>query len=121
MNRIQKVQKHLKDNQTVYAVGTACLVVGGVVGMVAAGRVDRPLLAKQINILSHKPAQTVIQFVERSTPSRPVHLVGTQKYWDSVSAAARDMDLDRSLISKNVNGHISDVKGLIFELVDVAT
>ena len=120
MNRIQKIKQHLQNNQTVYVVGATCLAVGGVVGMVATGRVDGPLLAKQINILTHKPAQTVIQFVEHSTPSRPVHLVGTQKYWDSVSAAARDMGLDRSLISKNVNGHIPNVKGSIFELVDVA-
>lgn len=120
MNRIQKVKQHLKDNQTVYVVGTTCLMVGGVVGMVATGRVDAPLLAKQINILTHKPTQTVLTFVENSTPSKPVHLVGTQKYWDSIHAAARDTGLNRTAISKNVNGLVDNVKGFVFEAVEIA-
>jgi DNA-directed RNA polymerase specialized sigma54-like protein len=58
--------------------------------------------------------------VERSTASKPVHLVGTNLYFNSLSEAARETGLHLSMISRNINGHIPDVNGNVFELLEPA-
>lgn len=118
-----KVRQHIKEHKAAYITGGICLVVGAAGS--AAYFVSKPdiiQVARQINVFSPNSKQHVIQFIERSTPSKPIHLVGTQKYWDSISAAAKDTGVDRALISKNINGHLAEaVTDHVFELVDVAS
>lgn len=47
-----------------------------------------------------------------------MHLVGTNLYFNSISEAARETGHQASMISKNINGHIPDVKGDVFELLE---
>jgi hypothetical protein len=121
MNKhVERIKTHFKENKQVYAgiaigVGVSVVVT---VGAYALMRPDVQQIAKQINIFSPKPTQIVVQFVENSTPSKPVHLVGTHKYWNSISSAAKDTGFDRGHISKNVNGLISSVKNSVFEFAD---
>ena len=58
--------------------------------------------------------------VDRSTPSKPVHLVGTNLYFNSLSEASRETRHPLSTLSKHVNGVIPDVKGDVFELLEPA-
>ena len=121
---LEKAKEHLKKHKTAYLVvaGTvAGVVLGAVVTSVTRNSNLGPT-AKVSGIVNWKPFidQTVtITFEEKSTPSKPVHLVGTDQYYRSLSEAARQTGHSLSDISKNANGKISDIKGDIFELVNV--
>lgn len=112
-------KQHLEDNKKVYITGGVCLVVGVIAGAFAmATRPEMKVISDSYNLKINSPTTTTIEFLERSTPSKQVHQVGTKKYWDSIHETARDTGLNRALISRNVNGHIEHVNGDVFELVD---
>lgn len=116
---MNKFKEHIKRNKKVYITGGVCLVVGVLAGAVAmATRPEMKVISDSYNLKINSPTTTMIEFIERSTPSKQVHQVGTQKYWDSIHETARDTGHNRALVSRNVNGHIPDVKGDVFELVD---
>ena len=122
--RIQKVKQHLSDHKTVYIVGASCLVVG-VVGTILTTRtvtlIDGDLTMKIDQTgLRNSVVPTTINLIERSTPSIPVHLEGTNLYFSSLNEAARETGHSLSMISRNVNGHIDDVKGDVFKLLEPA-
>lgn len=113
-----KFVKHIRDHKSEYITGAICLTVGALGS--AALVMSRPYpvdttIQQAINGVSWKPV--MLQFVERSTPSKPIHKVGTKEYYESVHDAARLTGHDRSLISKNAHGQIPDVKGDRFEFV----
>ena len=117
MKKFNKVKTHLSENKKTYAgIG-----VGVVVGAAAATVIfyNKPEVAQKINqvAVGYKNNQVLVNFVERSTPSKPVHLKGTNLYFDSLSEAARKTGHSLSMISRNVNGHIPDIKGDVFELL----
>lgn len=125
---IDKVKNHIQKNKNYYIVGG---VVISVVSVGAAGYIlgvknsgDIIDLGKD-NVLTNvaiKPREfnnTVVQMIERSTASKPVHLVGTNLYFNSIREAARETGHQVAMISKCVNGHIADVKGDVFELIEV--
>lgn len=120
MSKIERIKNHVRENKKVYIVGASCLAVGAMGGgLYVATRPEVTQMVKMQNIgLTWKPKQEVIQFIERSTPSKPIHLKGTQQYFDSISSAARETGLDRSRISKQLAGLVDDVQGNVFELVD---
>lgn len=117
-----KIRKHLSKHKEAYIVGGVCLTAG-VVGTLIFKNGSVGL--KQANILSwgtkNEVNTTIVSFIERSTPSKPVHVVGTNLYFSSLSEAARKTGHSLSSISKNVNGHIPDVNGDIFELLELAS
>lgn len=124
MSKIESVKNHVRENKKVYIVGASCLAIGLVGGAVlvksggvsiAAGGDRNQIVAKAKTV-----NQVMIEMVERSTPSKPVHLVGTNLYFNSISEAARETGHTLSMVSQNVNGHISDVKGDVFELLELA-
>ena len=104
---------------------TGSAVAGVTLGalVTAVTRISEPgTTAKVSGVVNWKPFidQTVtITLEEKSTPSKPVHLVGTDQYYRSLSEAARQTGHSLSDISKNANGKIPDVKGDVFELVTV--
>lgn len=118
-----KVKTHFRENKKVYLAfaGGALLVY------VANGRRDVSvgMQANPKQILNWKPRAEVnqinIEMVERSTPSKPVHLKGTNLYFNSLSEAARETGHPLSTISKQINGHIPDVKGDVFEILESAS
>lgn len=90
---IDKVKAHVKEHKTVYLVSGA-LITGVVVGVAVA-----KIKSGSINITDtvveggdlfavtgskNTVNKTVIELVERSTPSKPVHLVGTNLYFNSI-------------------------------------
>jgi hypothetical protein len=121
-----KVVAHVGDNKELYIGMIAAAVAGGAAGYLVRGQVASLIPAevvtdnKIVNAVCWKPTSTIIEFVERSTPSKPVHLVGTQQYFDSLSDAARKTGHHLSRISQNVNGLIKDVNGDVFEFVQAA-
>lgn len=116
-DKLEKAKSHLKENKKLYIGLGIGAVAGGLAGSFAMLRTPEVQAVQKIIGPSWKPQQTIIQFVERSTPSRPLHRVGTKEYYDSVSDCARQTGLDRVMLSKHVNGYIPDVKGNVFEFV----
>ena len=122
--QMERIRQHVKEHKTTYLVASSMAVVtiGVGIGAYALGQknaagVEIVPTIKQIGF-GHKATQTIITFVERSNASKPVHLVGTNCYYDSIHEAARALGLDRSQVSKNVNGLIDQVKGYVFEFAE---
>ncbi len=121
--RIEKIRDHVSENKDRYIVGVCCTVVGGSV-MFVVGRSDTGAeIAQKIIQIGFKNEGTnnvVINLVERSTPSKPVHLVGTNLYFNSLSEAARKTGHHLSQLSKHINGHLPDLNGDVFEVLEKA-
>jgi hypothetical protein len=121
--KIEKVKTHFVENQKLY-IGVGIGIVVTAVAVVIfrqptneiTGNIQKVLAFKTGDITQSNPV--IINLVERSTPSKPVHLVGTNLFFDSLHEAARQTGHSVSRISKNVNGHIPDVHGDIFRLID---
>lgn len=120
MGKMDKIKTHFDENKKVYAALGIGVTVGAAVTVIAFR--NNPEVAQKINqiAIGYKNKQVLINFVERSTSSKPVHLKGTNLYFNSLSEAARETGYNLSQISKNVNGHIPDVNGDVFELLTPA-
>lgn len=126
-SRLEQVKTHIQTHRHAYIAGAVCLTAGvaGGAAIVRTGIKDivtitvegdgNNVVGKADNI-----NQFVVNLIERSTPSKPVHLVGTNLYFNSLSEAARETGHHLSMISKNVNGHIPDVKGDVFQFLEPA-
>jgi len=119
-DKLEKAKSHLKENKKLYIGLGIGAVAGGLAGSFAMLRTPEVQAVQKIIGPSWKPQQTIIQFVERSTPSRPIHKVGTQEYYDSLSDCARKTGHDLSMLSRHINGHSSSVKGDVFEAVNLS-
>ncbi|QGJ88035.1 membrane protein [Gordonia phage Avazak] len=124
-NALDKVKVHIQENKKVYIVGGVCLVVGLAGGTFLVKNKDVINVSVEgigNNVVGKAKTvnQVTIELVERSTPSKPVHLVGTNLYFNSLSEAARETGHHLSQISKHVNGHIPDLNGDVFEVLELA-
>jgi len=122
---MDKVKKHFSDNKKLYlgiGIGVTVTAAIGVV-ICRANPESSAQVVQKINQIAWRPEnnQMVVNLVERSTPSKPVHLVGTNLFFSSMSEAARETGHSISDISKNVNGLRPDVKGDIFQLLESAS
>ena len=124
MSKIESIKNHFRENKKAYVVGASCLTVGllGGVALAKSGNISIVASGDNNQIVGKAKAvnQVMIELVERSTPSRPVHLVGTNLYFNSLNEAARETGHSLSMLSRHVNGHIPDVGGDVFELLEVA-
>ena len=124
MSKIETIKNHVREHKEAYIVGASCLAVGllGGVALVKSGDISIVASGDKNQIVGKAKTvnQVMIELVERSTPSRPVHLVGTNLYFSSLSEAARETGHSLGMLSRHVNGHIPDVKGDVFELLEVA-
>lgn len=138
MTRIESIKTHLRNNKVTYiSCGVTAVVVAGVtyyvtrnvgvsqkvlelVGDTAINNV--PTINSSLNYKPTNIINNVIEFVERSTPSKQIGLLDNNgdlmAAWGSISSAATSTGLDRSLISRNVNNLIDNVKGKKFVLLD---
>ena len=105
--KLERIKNHIYDNRKVYLAATVGVVVGVVTVLVVIAiksktGFESPEIVQKINQIAWRPEnnQVVINLIERSTPSKPVHLVGTNLYWSSLSEAARETGYELSLISK---------------------
>lgn len=117
---MSRIKKHLQDNKKFYigvGAGAAIVLVATKIGstnVTVSGTGNQVVgRAKEVN-------QVMISMIERSTASKPVHLVGTNLYFNSLSEAARETGHSLSKISRNINGHIPDIDGQVFELLELA-
>ncbi len=123
--KYEAAKAHVKENKAAYITGATCLVVGALGGAAVAKRTEIAEImqcAKQINILSPGSRLNNVQiaFQERSTPSRPIFNKTNGVAYGSINEAARQSGHSASMISRNINGHISDVHGDVFEALEVA-
>lgn len=124
-NALDKAKVHIQENKKAYVVGGVCLVVGLAGGTFLVKNKDVINVSVEgigNNVVGKAKTvnQVTIELVKKSTPSKPVHLVGTNLYFNSISEAARETGLDRMAISKNIAGTIPDVKGEVFKLLELA-
>jgi hypothetical protein len=118
MKTIESVRTHVKKNKNVYIAGGVCLVVGAAVGVVAITKMSpNAEVVQKITQIGHHNTALMITFIEHSTPSKRLHLVDTNQYFDSISQAARELKIPLSTLSKHVNGHIPNVRGMVFEVI----
>lgn len=124
MSKIESIKNHVRENKKAYVVGASCLAVGllGGVALAKAGDISIVVTGDKNQIVGKAKTvnQVMIELVERSTQSKPVHLVGTNLYFSSMSEAARETGHALSMISKNVKGQIPNIKGDVFELLEPA-
>lgn len=119
--RVQRVKNHFRENWKYYAIGGACLLVGSVVtyGVTRQQALSKVSVDPKVDVkYNWKPNVTqnvIVTFEERSNLSKPVHLVGTDRYFNSQSEAAKQLGISKALLSKHLNGSIDDVNGLRFE------
>lgn len=120
---MSKVKEHFEKYKAVYIVGGSCLVIGAAAGLLL--RVNHiPPVVENLNYNAPKfnwrpeNTQMIINLIENSTPSKPVHLAGSNLYFNSMSEAARETGHSLSQISKNVRGLIPSVAGDVFELLE---
>ncbi len=116
--RIEKIRDHVSEHKNIYFASAASIVI---TTFVLRGRQgDGPkIIQKTVQIAFRaESSQAIVYLAENSTPSKPVHLVGTNLYFESLSAAARATGHPLSTISKQINGHIPNVKGDVFEILE---
>lgn len=119
---MSKVKKHFADHKDLY-IGIGCgAVIVASLGYLYMSMPKSSGVTQNAVVFGSKNRvnQTVINLVENSTPSKPVHLVGSDLYFNSMSDAARKTGHSLSQISKNVSGKIDSVKGDVFELLQAA-
>lgn len=120
-NRFERIKKHFKNHKEAYLASLGTLAIATIV--VAASNATIIEEADQVIVQKNyfgKSKNVVINLEERSTPSKPVHLVGTDLYFDSMNDAARKTGISLSAISNNVNGKTPDAQGEVFELLTPA-
>ncbi len=114
----------VKKNKNVYIACGTGIVVGVVAGIAVtklSSNLGNQVVQKIVQIgWRNETNPVIVNLVERSTPSKPVHLVGTDLYFSSLSDAARKTGHALSTLSKHINGVIPDVKGDVFELLQPA-
>lgn len=124
MSNLEKVKLHFKENKKIYiSCGVTALVTAAGVILLTKGQGSST--AVKGHILSWKPRGDImpvtVNLIERSTPSKPVRLVGTDLYFSSLSEASRKTGHHLSQLSQHINGKIPDLNGDVFELLEPAS
>ena len=119
--KLVRAKQHVQEHKELYiglAVGVAVTAVAGTVLFRKTVILNGDGVVMTGQFAKHNP--TTINLLERSTPSKPVHLLGTNLYFSSIGEAARTTGHQASMISKNVAGKIADVKGDVFVPLELA-
>lgn len=118
----EKIKAHVKEHKEVYIVGGIGLAACVGVWIIASRSGESSHVSAQANQIGvvNRNTQVIIEMVERSTPSKPVHLVGTDLYFPSLNEASRQTGHSLSKLSRHINGHIPDINGDVFELLNPA-
>jgi hypothetical protein len=121
-HNIETMKNHLRDNKKMYIAATIGVVVGAVtVVLLTRSRTSPEIVQKVVQLGFRNEANpTIINLLERSTASKPVHLVGTNLYFNSLSEASRETGHHLSQLSKHINGQLADLNGDVFELLQPA-
>jgi hypothetical protein len=118
-----KIKYHFIDNKNVYIAACVGVLVGATGAIIASqySTAGAQIVQKVTQFgFRNESNPVIINLIERSTASKPVHLVGTNLYFNSINEAARETGHHLRDISKCVNGLIPDVKGDVFELLEPA-
>ena len=122
-NRIERIKKHFRDNKKTYIVTGVAVTVSVVTTYLLTRNGSGAQIAQKITQVGfrNEANPVIVNLIERSTPSKPVHLVGTDLFFSSLNEAARKTGHSLTQISKCANGLIPDINGDIFELLQPAT
>lgn len=116
----QRVKSHFKKHKTKYLVGGTCAVVGVTVGVYLGnkGMINFQL----VNTGSVSQVQNIDNSINiltrRGHAGNIVRCIETGETYASQNRAAEVLGLDKSILSKHLNGLKEHVNGLHFEKVD---
>lgn len=132
--KVMRVKRWCRDHKGELLTAAGAVILVGVAAVIYKQHQQIDVLSEINEELRKRPPMiennpTVnnnlynIEIVERSTPSKPLMLTradGSRDFFNSVSEAARKTGHDRVMISKQINGHVADVYGDVFEMLDKA-
>lgn len=110
-----KIKQHLSRNKKTYIVGGAGLLVGATTGfLLCKNGIQIVDSGKLVHIQWKSPNTVHVEMVRPGPKSFVVQCEESQLVYPSVRAAAKDLGMAPSIISKNLKGEYPDAKGFHF-------
>lgn len=113
---MNKIKEHLKEHKLVYTAG-ACLVGGVIIGVVVSSVMKSNTLVtnRPLQVLTWKSTQVIDVHIEAlGDPGNIIQDVHSGIVYASQSQASRELGINNSLISRQLNGKIPHAKGHVF-------
>ena len=131
----QKVKGHFKKHKVKYIVGGACLVVGGTVGyyvskyyhgvnmdVISTVKPTNVAIGKDINIENKTDITNNVTNVNMGGyATKIVKRLSDGKLFATVGEASKAAGVDKSVMSKHINGHSNDINGVKYEIIGLGT
>lgn len=118
--RIERIKEHLDENKWAYISGSI-LLMGGVAAGYTVGHTAKVKASAAVNVNAYKSTVSVVNvavaFTERSCKSKPIYCPELKRAFDSISDAARKLDMDRGAIQRNLADEYKKTNGLSFEFL----
>jgi gas vesicle protein len=119
----EQAKWHVNNHKELYiGVAAGALIGGAGVAIVLSRPKQGAQIVQEIRQIAWRPQnrQVVVYLEERSTPSKPLHLVGSDRYFDSINDAARKTGHNPTMIAEVASGRRKSVGSDVFEFVDVS-
>lgn len=120
------VKSHFEKHKTTYAVAASSLLVGTAIGALyviktRGGEGDFSSVNNVIRGFHYKSTNVIQTSLERrGHPGNLVKCLTNGEVYASQHRAADALDIDPGQLSRHLNGHIPNVKGLKFEVLGEA-
>ena len=121
--KLAQVKNHFVENKWVY------ISVGAVAGISAASFVAGRYSGVKVvtvtdvaNVKLWSPTTTniTVSLEELSIPSKPIYCPQLKRAFNSISAASRELGINRADISNHLAGRRGPISDYTFELIDLA-
>jgi hypothetical protein len=128
-----KIKTHLKKHKVKYIVGGSIVAAGGLgyyVGSRFGLKLDNAQMVSNIEMFNPKQSvlvnsnnnNTVTNVVNMGgRVKKMVKCVDTGEIWEKVSDAAKAAGVKDSVMSRHVNGHSNDIKGMQYKIIGLST
>jgi len=124
--RFEKVKKHIVKHKVAYVAGSTgitCLFIGGVGGVALSGTdMKQVVRVKQFMGIAYKCTQTANTIIiqAKGDPGDVVMRLSDGEKWASKSELARDLGINRNLVTKYFAGKIPNLLGNQYEVIGKA-
>lgn len=114
--KVLAVETHLKENKKVYIAGLTCFVIGGFSAFLATrDGVQVVDSMKLIHVQYKSPNVVNVEMIRPGPKAFVLQCKETQQVWPSLRAAAKDLGLNPSELSRHLSGAVDSVQGKTFE------
>lgn len=112
METKEKIKKHIKDNKHIYGYGILTAVICGLV-------IRKQPITNVINTVA--PIFNNSNETSLGGPLRKIiYCIELDRYFPSVTEAAKYAEIAIQNMSRHINGHTPDVNGLHYKIVGVS-